>query len=455
MAKSNLTKLLANIIAEVERSSSDYRNFKSNRLIHGISINSQDVAKEVESEFKALLETDALDSTLKSAIQAESEKFTAKMYNAFKTTKEFDPTGRRNVEVVNWEGNSSNFSFSLVTKKGKKPTSIFNAFKRVKQAQQKDFNANLAKLLKQSSSGAYDKYNSTKQGKGFLDIGHVGGSSVSAQRLAAVYGAITKFSSPTGDGGAARRNLAAEVQQALDSEKWSIQKSDKGPPIDHVYVKMESKQINRDNKDEVLHLNKTITSIIEKIGKKFAEVPGSDSSITKRQKIILKQFESKLKGKKGIKLTGFDTRTVQSHKGETSKTPSKTGKVLTGASLASKSSKRSARQKPKNRGVSSSPLALLVLINKDLSNTVADNMVGSRLNYQSGRFAESVRATDVITTARGFPSVGYTYDKFPYQTFEPGYAQGDVNRDPRRLIDKSIREIATQFAVGRFYTRRM
>jgi len=33
--------------------------------------------------------------------------------------------------------------------------------------------------------------------------------------------------------------------------------------------------------------------------------------------------------------------------------------------------------------------------------------------------------------------------------------QGSIERDPRRLIDKSIREIAAQFAIGRFYTRRL
>ena len=27
-------------------------------------------------------------------------------------------------------------------------------------------------------------------------------------------------------------------------------------------------------------------------------------------------------------------------------------------------------------------------------------------------------------------------------------------RDPRQVIDRSIREIAAQFAIGRFYTRR-
>ena len=28
-------------------------------------------------------------------------------------------------------------------------------------------------------------------------------------------------------------------------------------------------------------------------------------------------------------------------------------------------------------------------------------------------------------------------------------------RDPRKLIERSIREIAAQFAIGRFYTRRV
>ena len=98
---------------------------------------------------------------------------------------------------------------------------------------------------------------------------------------------------------------------------------------------------------------------------------------------------------------------------------------------------------------------LLALLNKDLPRVVAKNMQSPALNYRTGRFASSVRVTDVVTTPRGFPSVGYTYDKSRYQTFEPGFAQGSVDRDPRKLIDKSIREIAVQFALGRFYTMRV
>ena len=82
-------------------------------------------------------------------------------------------------------------------------------------------------------------------------------------------------------------------------------------------------------------------------------------------------------------------------------------------------------------------------------------MQSPALNYRTGRFASSVRVTDVVTTPKGFPSMGYTYDKDRYQTFEPGFAQGSVDRDPRKLIDKSMREIAAQYAVGRFFTRRV
>jgi len=103
----------------------------------------------------------------------------------------------------------------------------------------------------------------------------------------------------------------------------------------------------------------------------------------------------------------------------------------------------------------SSPLHMMVAINKRLPQVVAQNMQSPHLNYQTGRFAESVRVTDVVKTPKGFPSVGYTYAKFPYQTFEAGYAQADLGLDPRKLIDKSIREIATELAIGRFFTRRV
>ena len=72
------------------------------------------------------------------------------------------------------------------------------------------------------------------------------------------------------------------------------------------------------------------------------------------------------------------------------------------------------------------------------------------LTNRTGRFAGSPRVTDVISTPEGFPSFGYTYQRDPYGTFED-----DHDYDPRRLIDRSMREIAAEYAIGRFYTRRV
>ena len=77
---------------------------------------------------------------------------------------------------------------------------------------------------------------------------------------------------------------------------------------------------------------------------------------------------------------------------------------------------------------------------------------------QTGAFADSVEITDITQTRQGFPSIGYKYAKNPYQVFEMGAGSAPwatPERDPRRLIDRSIREIAAQFALGRFYTRRV
>ena len=103
-------------------------------------------------------------------------------------------------------------------------------------------------------------------------------------------------------------------------------------------------------------------------------------------------------------------------------------------------------------------LALQTLLNAKLPEEVRRNMGPPGLTNITGKFANSVRVTDISTTAKGFPSIGYTYDKNPYQIFELGKGKAPwatAQRDPRKLIDRSIREIVAQQLVGRFFTRRL
>lgn len=105
-----------------------------------------------------------------------------------------------------------------------------------------------------------------------------------------------------------------------------------------------------------------------------------------------------------------------------------------------------------------SMFSIIALINQRLPQTVQKNMTEPALVNRTGRFANSVRVTDVIQTRQGFPSMGYTYQRDPYEVFEmsngnPSWSTPD--RDPRKIIDQSIREIAAELAIGRFYTRRV
>jgi len=125
------------------------------------------------------------------------------------------------------------------------------------------------------------------------------------------------------------------------------------------------------------------------------------------------------------------------------------------ANKAQKAKKaKTTKVRKKVSSTSFSQTKLYAALNAKINATVAKNMGEPALEYQTGRFASSVKITDVSVTPQGFPSVGYTYQLYPYQTFEPGFAQGDVDRDPRKLIDRSIREIAAQMIMGRLYTRR-
>ena len=155
-------------------------------------------------------------------------------------------------------------------------------------------------------------------------------------------------------------------------------------------------------------------------------------------------YKGKAKPKKVVKSKGKGKATKKVKR-------QKSSGIITGAG-APDISKVSPSQHARSGG---SLISLIGIINQKLPEVVEKNMGDPRLNNRTGRFARSARVTDIIRTPQGFPSIGYTYQKNPYQTFEKGNRQGSQDKDPRSLIDYSIREIAAQAVVGRFYTRRV
>jgi hypothetical protein len=163
---------------------------------------------------------------------------------------------------------------------------------------------------------------------------------------------------------------------------------------------------------------------------------------------------------KNKKVTGKRKRVIKEKASGSMTNKVEASRVVTYAAQRGLSTKGVKRRKStsKNKSSASHPLKLLGILNQKLPETVKKNMNSPALVNQTGRFADSVKVVDINQTPKGFPSVGYTYQRNPYEVFEDGngsapWANG--NRDPRQLIDKSIREIAVQFAIGRFYTRRL
>lgn len=217
------------------------------------------------------------------------------------------------------------------------------------------------------------------------------------------------------------------------------------------YVSSVIFQLGKTNIGKDATFEKKIKKVFRDFANDYAEnlvnQTGSSSLKQKITKVVVGKFDAK----KGLIVTSKDKnvslKTKHKTKEKGTKQKIKTPKVSKGGTKPGRVTFGSKS--------SSTPLALIQAFNAKLPRKIAENMNSPALNYRTGRFAESVRVTDVVTTPQGFPSFGYTYMKGPYQTFEPGFAQGSVDRDPRRLIDRSMREIAAEFAIGRFYTRRV
>ena len=226
----------------------------------------------------------------------------------------------------------------------------------------------------------------------------------------------------------------------------------------------------REVKKKLKEAKENIKKIIagKEEGLNLYKLEGSDSFDTINKKRTRSRATTpfkKLKNKNvevDVKATDLKIK----HSKKTVKTEKKNSKSKKGravkASIAVKGlsdlSKGSSKRRPTQASPLQDMLKMIGVINARLPQVVRKNMGTPELNNVTGRIANSVQVTEVIKTPQGFPSIGYTYQKAPYQVFEDGvgaapWANGQ--RDPRNLIDRSIREISAEMFVGRLYTRRI
>jgi hypothetical protein len=221
---------------------------------------------------------------------------------------------------------------------------------------------------------------------------------------------------------------------------------------------------NIDSKTES-QIKSDVLSQLQKLKDDVLLTEGSDSLLQGIEKVLFYSSSNKLKNYKNIKIKGKSSRKYRSvnkfnvsHKASSKLKSGKTQKAQKVTPNFKNAPKSQAPMLAKPEVESPSPLQVVAYINTRLQQKIEKNMIPPALESRTGRFSGSVKVLNMLQTRKGFPSFEYTYDKNPYQVFEMGVGRqpwATVDRDPRKLIDKSIREIAAEMLQGRLYTRRV
>lgn len=137
------------------------------------------------------------------------------------------------------------------------------------------------------------------------------------------------------------------------------------------------------------------------------------------------------------------------------KTSSKEKANVSGSNFRPKITGGAGTATPTSTGPSWS--SIINIINRRLPQQVANNMGLPGLVFRTGRLANSSKVVNIESTKEGYPTVVFDYQRDPYDVFDRTRGASPWNtpaRDPKTLVDKSVREIMQELAVGRFYTRR-
>lgn len=435
MARGDLFELVKQAREFLETDTKVYRRNSVDRESHIYYVNKAKVRLQIytELETKLSLGKGGLGPRIKQRMANAVNAYVVSLYEHFKKNK------------GTIEGNSDNFSVTITKADSANPFNYINDAKkdrgkvlveRINQILREEADSGaLVPSTKKASETLEKGFSSTY----FLDTGHT--HSVSDRQISE---AIKDIKLASQNNEEISSLVARSVKLQLSSKfygtfnkEFLIELSDEASSANKGVKSAEEKARQKEVKEA---MDRWITSR----DAKWLSQSSSDSVIESLEKAVI-LAASKSKAYKGPKPKAANRKANSA------------STTLTVKSKVKRSTEKVALDVPRPEIIrpKGTQLDLVTLINAKLTEEVRKRMTYPRLQNRSGRFASSVRVTEVTQTAQGFPSIGYTYMRMPYETFEPGRKQGSNERDPKRLINESIRAIAGQYLESRFFTRRM
>ena len=444
MSQKDLDELKTTLTTMMEQKSETFRQINSDIKVHSFKSSVASVKRESMIELKKRKAVDANGKVLKSFVKIVDREVPKMVKAMFNDLKPFFSARC----VVRKAGTS--VSFTVVLEPRKQGTNVYTLIRDFKGKHQATIIENIMDkidfLNKPNKKGESRniKQLDAKQ-KQFYNTGHEEGVSVAEQRVAAAQSAFFQFGTLSSLKGFPELFEGLEILVAKDNYG----------DMDKIHVSLESSKMNKSKgakieQPMVKKMRADLALVLSRLNSSYwLNLKGSDSKLTKIRKNVLKPFVKLATSNPNIR-TNIKVSKINDSNSKAKRKKPRRKKVVALPVYVDKKVHKTGRKK-KTSEQARSLFSYVAIINKELPNTVRKNMNFPALENRTGRFASSVKLTDAMVTPKGHPSFGYTYQTEPYGVFEKG---STPERDPRKLIDASIREIAADMALGRFYTRR-
>lgn len=299
---------------------------------------------------------------------------------------------------------------------------------------------------------------------GLLHLGHLDGFAVIERRAAAITSMIKERTGIEVGKATISKSIRNRRKFKLQGKEFAEISLDLNLDVNTTVVADEFAGVNISKVFEKNILPQIRKAFLSR--KNWHKYPGSisieDALLDDGISDILDSVKKNIKPTKNVKVS------VSKDRAKDSRAPSKSKPVplkLTGTKTKTKGegenfqSSRVSRvdnnTKPTSRPTNWA--SLLPMLNAKLPPKVIANMKYPSLVNRTGTFGNSAKIANVEQTRDGFPTFVFDYERNPYDVFDRTLGRSPWNtpqRDPRALVDKSVRELVREMAIGRFYTRR-
>jgi len=427
MAKADLLRLAEKAMSHLEKS----RNFRniSNRQPHIFLIDKDNILRQILTQINRKRKPTKKQFE---ALEQSVEAYIQDLYGTFRnrTSKEY---------TYRVFGRPPSFKVLVVSKTGK--GDVFRKIREIRSGRRNEIKLakSIADIFSRDASITEERL------AHLFDLGHMEGSSVAEQRVQAALAKFTTVNSSIVNSQQLDRIINLAVSTKERSGGQTVGKDFVVTVTDESFSANQLKG-SAEEKEFVAEAQKLLAEFIEN-NNDWANQKGSRSAT---EIIMAELINTAIK--RGAKAKKQKVSVSKSEKVAVKKRIRSKKPVAVNLDAEDVSNQVPAQERARTNW-----LSLINIINARLTPKVVANMKFPALQNRTGTFAGSAEVLTVESSREGYPTFVFDYERNPYDVFDRTLGRSPWNtpeRDPRALVDKSVREVVREMAIGRFYTRR-